>query len=105
MSEKIYIFLTKNIWKFCPLYEPDYYTKLDEKDNTSKVSNDLLKNNCEFEGLEKFKIIINCIVSKILSYYSQIPKDWNIKLNSLLWKILQYVKFVKYWYTYFLSPK
>ena len=30
MSEKI-IFLTKNIWNFCPLYEPDYYTKLDEK--------------------------------------------------------------------------
>ena len=59
MSEKIYI-PSKHILNVCPLYEPDYYTELDEKNNTSKASNDLLKNNCEFDGLGKFKMIFNC---------------------------------------------
>ena len=52
------IFLTKNIRNFFPLYVPDYYTKFDEEKNTSKMSNDLLKNNCEFEGLGKFMMIL-----------------------------------------------
>ena len=43
---------------FCRLFEPDYYTKLDKKQNASKVPNNLLKSDCEFEGLGKFKMIL-----------------------------------------------
>ena len=49
----------KNIRNFCRLFEPDYYTKLDKKKkNASKVPNNLLKSNCEFEGFGKFKMLI-----------------------------------------------
>ena len=48
----------KNIRNFCRLFEPDYYTKLDKKKNASKVQNNLLKSNCEFEGLGKFKMML-----------------------------------------------
>ena len=56
----------KNIRNFCRLFEPDYYTKLDKKKNVSKVPNNLLKSNCEFEGLGKFKMIFIVNMFKIL---------------------------------------
>ena len=37
------------------------------KKNTSKVPNNLLKSNCEFEGLGKFKMILIVNMFKILS--------------------------------------
>ena len=37
------------------------------KKNASKVSNNLLKSNCEFEGLGKFKMILIVNMLKILS--------------------------------------
>ena len=37
------------------------------KKNTSKVSNDLLKSKCEFEGLGEFKMISIVNMSKIIS--------------------------------------
>ena len=41
----------KNIRNFCRLFEPDYYTNLDKKKkNASKVPNNVLKSNCEFDG-------------------------------------------------------
>ena len=35
--------------------------------NASKVPNNLLKNDCEFEGLGKFKLILTVNMFKILS--------------------------------------
>ena len=62
------IFLTKILRIFVVfLFEPDYYTKLDKKKNASKVPNDLLKSNCEFEGLGKFKMMLIVNMFKILS--------------------------------------
>ena len=56
----------KNIRNFCRLFELVYYTKLDKK-HASKVPNNLLKSNCEFEGLGKFKMILIVNMFKILS--------------------------------------
>ena len=65
---------------FCRLFEPDYYTKLDKKKkNASKVPNDLLKSDCEFEGLRKFKMILAVNMFKILSNH-----DWKIKIKQFL---------------------
>ena len=77
------IFLTK----FCRLFEPDYYTKLEKKKNARKVPNNLLKSNCEFEGLRKFKMILIVGMFKIQMYFqiiSQVPKDWKIKILQFL---------------------
>ena len=57
----------KNIRNFCRLFEPDYYTKLDKKKNASKVPSNMLKSNCEFEVLGKFKMIFIVSMFKILS--------------------------------------
>ena len=56
------------------------------KKNASKVPNNLLKSNCEFEGLGKFKMILLSICLKYFQIISQVPKDWKIKLklNSFL---------------------
>ena len=59
MSEKIYI-SDKKYLEFLPSLWTRLLYKIRWKNNTSKVSNDLLKNNCESEGLGKFKMIINC---------------------------------------------
>ena len=59
----------KNIRNFCRLFEPDYYKKNWIKKNASKVPNILLKSNCEFEGLRKFKMIFIVNMFKILSNY------------------------------------
>ena len=56
----------RNIRIFCRLFEPDYYSKF-EKKNASKVPNNLLKSNCEFEGLGKFKMMLIVNMFKILS--------------------------------------
>ena len=60
MSEKIYISYKKYLEFLPSLWTRLLYKIRWKKNNTSKVSNDLLKNNCEFEGLGKFKMIINC---------------------------------------------
>ena len=57
----------KNIKNFCRLFEPDDYTKSDKKMNASKVPNNLLKSNNEFEGLGKFKMMLIVNMFKILS--------------------------------------
>ena len=68
---------------FCRLFEPEYYTKLDKK-NASKVPNNLLKSNCEFKGLGKFKMILLSICLKYFHIISQVPKDWKIKIKQFL---------------------
>ena len=53
------IFLTKILGIFAVSLNSIYYTKLDlKKKNAIKVPNNLLKSNCEFDGLGKFKMII-----------------------------------------------
>ena len=54
------------------------------KKNASKVPNNLLKSNCEFKGLGKFKIILLSICLKYLQIISQVPKDWKIKIKPFL---------------------
>ena len=56
------------------------------KKNASKVPNNLLKSNCEFKGLGKFKMILLSIFLKYFQIISQVSKDWKIKLklNSFL---------------------
>ena len=87
MTENILIYAHhisyKNIRNFCHLFEPDYYTKLDKK-NASKVPNNLLKSNCEFEGLGKFKMILFSICLKYFQIISQVHKDWKIKIKQFL---------------------
>ena len=87
MTENILIYAHhisyKNIRNFCRLFEPDYYTKFDKK-NASKVPNNLLKSNCEFEGLVKFKMILFSICLKYFQIISQVPKDWKIKIKQFL---------------------
>ena len=57
----------KNIRNFCRLFEHDYYTKLNKKRMLVKCQNNLLKSNCEFEGLGKFKMMLIVNMFKILS--------------------------------------
>ena len=92
----------KNIRNFCRLFEPDFYTKLDKKKNVSKVPNNLLKSNCEFEGLGKFKMILLSICLKYFRIISQVPKDWKIKIKQFLigwysiWSLLSIGKYTFY---------
>ena len=67
------IFLTKILGIFAVSLNPIIIQNWIKK-NASKVPNNLLKSNCEFEGLGEIQddIIVNMF--KILS--NQVPKDW-----------------------------
>ena len=92
------IFLTKNIRTFYPLSEPEYYAKWDEK--ITKCQNDLFKSNWNSKVWGNSRLYKLSICLKYFQIISQIKI-----FESLLLKMVQYLKFVKYLYTYFLSPK
>ena len=50
-------FLTKILGFFAVSLNPSIIQNLIKKKNDSKVQNNLLKSDCEFEGLGKFKMI------------------------------------------------
>ena len=60
------IFLTKILGMFAVSLNPIIIQNWIKKD-ASKVPNNLLKSNCEFEGLGKFKMILIVSMFKILS--------------------------------------
>ena len=49
-----------------------------------RMTNNLLKSNCEFEGLGKFKMILLSICFKYFQIIRQVPKDWKIKIKQFL---------------------
>ena len=77
------IFLTKILGIFAVSLNPIIIQNLIKK-NASKVPNYLLKSNCEFEGLGKFKMILLSICLKYFQIISQVPKDWKIKIKQFL---------------------
>ena len=74
------IFLTKILGIFAVSFNPIFIQNWIKK-NASKVPNNLLKSNCEFEGLGKFKMILLSICLKHFQIISQVPKDWKIKIR------------------------
>ena len=70
------IFLTKILGIFVVSLRPIIIQNWIKKKNASKVPNNLLKSNCEFEGLGKFKMILLSICLKYFQIISQVPKDW-----------------------------
>ena len=61
------IFLTKILGIFAVSLNPIIIQNWIKKKNASKVPNNLLKSNCEFEGLGKFKMMLIVNMFKILS--------------------------------------
>ena len=61
------IFLTKILGIFAVSLNPIIIQNWMKEKNASKVQNNLLKNNCEFEGLGKFKMMLIVNMFKILS--------------------------------------
>ena len=98
------IFLTKILGIFAVSLNPIIIENWIKK-NACKVPNNLLKSNCEFEGLVKFKMILLSICLKYFEIISQVPKDWKIKIKQFLiwwysiWSLLSIGMFT------FLSPK
>ena len=77
------IFLTKILGIFAVSLNPIIIQNWIKK-NASKVPNNLLKSNCEFKGLGKFKMILLSICLKYFQIISQVPKDWKIKIKQFL---------------------
>ena len=61
------IFLTKILGFFAVSLNPIIIQNWIKKKNARKVPNNLLKSDCEFEGLGKFKMILTVNIFKILS--------------------------------------
>ena len=77
------IFLTKILGIFAVSLNPIIIQNWIKK-NASKVPNNLLKSNCEFEALGKFEMILLSICLKYFQIISQVPTDWKIKIKQFL---------------------
>ena len=79
------VFLTKIFRNFSISLNPIIIQNWIKK-NASKVPNNLLKRNCQLEGLGKFKKILLAICLKYMYFQinSQVPKDWKIKIKQFL---------------------
>ena len=97
------IFLTKILGIFAVSLNPIIIQNWIKK-NASKVPNNLLKSNCEFEGLGKFKMMLIVNMFKILQIISQVTQNWKIKQFLIGWYSI-WSLLIKYWYIYFISPK
>ena len=75
------------------------------KKNASKVPKQSVE---KWLRIRRFREIQDDLLSICLEYFqiiSQVPKDWKIQIKQFFIGWYSNLKFVKYWYTYFLSPK
>ena len=93
------IFLTKILGIFAVSLNPIIIQNWVKKKNASKVPNNLLKSNCEFEGLGKFKMMLIVNMFKILSNHKS--GSTTLENKTVSYWMEQYLKFVKYWYNTF----